>query len=174
MRRGEILSLRWEYVNLGHTPRTFVVKGESWEVAPGWLLIEKSKSGRPRCLPMSGRVREVLHPLSQDETRGEFVFRNPRTGGGIGDIKTGFTSACRDAGIDNLTFHDLRHTWATRAAECGVPESVARDILGHSAKTMTGSYTHTSPQAMERAMELVADYSREKLFSLTAKSRQAG
>lgn len=55
-----------------------------------------------------------------------------------------------------------------------MPESVARDILGHSAETMTGSYTHTSPQAMEQAMELVADYSREKLFSLTAKSRQAG
>jgi hypothetical protein len=33
--------------------------------------------------------------------------------------------------------------------------------------TMTGDYTHTSPEA-------VADYSREKIFSLTAKSRQAG
>ena len=74
----------------------------------------------------------------------------------------------------NLTFHDLRHTWSTRAAECGVPESVRRDILGHSASTMTGSYTHSSPQAMELAMEVVADYSREKIFSLTAKSRQAG
>ncbi len=77
--------------------------------------------------------------------------------------------ACRDAGIGNLTFHDLRHTWSTRAAECGVPESVRRDVLGHSATTMTGFYTHSSPQAME----LVADYSREKTFSLTAKSRQA-
>jgi hypothetical protein len=39
---------------------------------------------------------------------------------------------------------------------------------------MTGDYTHTSPGAMEEAMGLVAGYSREKLFSLTAKSRQAG
>jgi hypothetical protein len=37
-----------------------------------------------------------------------------------------------------------------------------------------GLTTHTSPEAMEKAMELVADYSREKIFSLTAKSRQAG
>jgi integrase len=79
-----------------------------------------------------------------------------------------------EAGILNLTFHDLRHTWSTRAAECGVPESVRRDILGHSSPTMTSDYTHTSPEAMEKAMELVADYSREKIFSLTAKSRQAG
>ena len=38
---------------------------------------------------------------------------------------------------------------------------------------MTGSYTHSSPQAMGLAMELVAVYSREKFFSLTANSRQS-
>jgi integrase len=173
MRRGEILAFRWEHVNLGPTPLTFVLSGESWEVAPGWLLIERSKSGRPRRLPMSGKARGVLQTLHADETRGMFVFQNARTGGPVADIKTGFTGACRDAGIDNLTFHDLRHTWSTRAAEVGVPESVRRDVLGHSAATMTGSYTHSSPQAMEMEMEMVADYSREKIFSLTAKSRQA-
>jgi integrase len=116
----------------------------------------------------------MLAGLYEDETRGEFVFQNSHTGLSIGDIKTGFASARREAGISNLTFHDLRHTWATRAAECGVPESVRRDILGHSSPTVTGDYTHSSPEAMEQAMELVADYSREKIFSLTAKSRQAG
>jgi integrase len=174
MRRGEILSLRWEHVNLIGRVLTFVIKGETWEVRPGWLLIETSKNGRPRCLPMSSRVRSVLTGLYEDEARGEFVFQNERTGLSIGDIKTGFASARREAGIFNLTFHDLRHTWATRAAECGVPESVRRDILGHSSPTMTGDYTHSSPEAMEKAMELVADYSRERIFSLTAKSRQAG
>jgi len=116
----------------------------------------------------------MLRLLFGDETRGEYVFQNGKTGVNILDIKTGFTAACREAGIDNLTFHDLRHTWSTRAAECGVPDSVRRNILGHSPVTMTDSYTHSSPEAMERAMELVADYSREKIFSLTAKSRQAG
>lgn len=174
MRRGEILSLRWEHVNLTGMVLTFVIKGETWEVRPGWLLIEKSKNGRPRCLPMSGKVREMVARLYDDEARGRFVFQNARTGLSIGDIKTAFTGACRDAEITNLTFHDLRHTWSTRAAECGVPESVRRDILGHSPVTMTGDYTHSSPEAMELAMELVADYSREKIFSLTAKSRQAG
>lgn len=173
MRRGEILSLRWEHANLTGKVLTFVVRGETWEVRPGWLLIEKSKNGRPRCLPMSGKVRVMMAKLHGDEARGEFVFQNSRTGLSISDIKTGFTGACREAGLVNLTFHDLRHTWATRAAECGVPESVRRDILGHASPTMTGDYTHSSPEAMEKAMELVADYSREKIFSLTAKSRQA-
>jgi integrase len=174
MRRGEILSLRWEHVNLGNTPKAFILKGETWEVRPRWLLIERSKNGRPRTIPMCVKVSDLLRACGRDETRGEYVFRNARTGFSISDIKTAFTGACRDAGIDNLTFHDLRHTWSTRAAECGVPDSVRRDVLGHSPATMTDSYTHTGPEAMEMAMELVAGYSREKIFSITAKLRQAG
>ena len=81
---------------------------------------------------MSGKVRGMMAKLRGDEARGEFVFQNERTGLPISDIKTGFTGACREAEFVNLTFHDLRHTSATRAAECGVPESVRRDILGHS------------------------------------------
>jgi len=80
---------------------------------------------------------------------------------------------CSDAGIVNLTFHDLRHTWSSRAAEMGVPEHVRRDILGHSSTSMTGDYTHASPEEMERAMEAVARYNRSLLKS-SAKSRQNG
>ena len=76
----------------------------------------------------------------------------------MSDIKTGFVGAVRAAGLVNLTFHDLRHTWSTRAEELGVPQAVRRDILGHSPVTMTDSYTHSSPEARERAVELVAGY----------------
>lgn len=61
-------------------------------MAPGWLLIEKSKSGRPRSLPMSGKVRRLLQLLYDDETRGEYVFQNGLTGSSIVDINTGFTA----------------------------------------------------------------------------------
>ncbi len=54
-------------------------------------------------------------------TRGRCIFESPVEGEAISDIKTGFTGAVRAAGIDDLTFHDLRHTWSTRAAEPGVP-----------------------------------------------------
>jgi integrase len=114
----------------------------------------------------------MMAGLYDDETRGEFVFQDERTGLSINDIKPGFTGARREPGNLNLTFHDLRHAWSTRAAGCGVPESVRRDTLGP--PTTTGDHTHTSPEAMEKAMELMADYSREKIFSLTANSRQAG
>jgi integrase len=158
MRRGEVLGLRHEHVNFGRTPRSFVVNGEAWVIRPGWLLIEKSKNGRPRTIPMSGRVRRIIGRLCVEAAAGEYVFESIRTGRKIVDVKHGFTSACGEAGIENLTFHDLRHTWSTRAAESGVPEHVRRDIMGHSSQSMTGDYTHATPEAMEDAMERAAVY----------------
>jgi len=54
----------------------------------------------------------------------------------------------------------------------GVAEHVRRDILGHTPKSMTGDYTHASPEEMERAMELVAPLTRGGVLPASAKSRQ--
>jgi len=48
----------------------------------------------------------------------------------------------------------------------GVPEHVRRDILGHSSKSLTGDYTHASPEEMERAMQLVATYKPKSVLNL--------
>jgi integrase len=158
MRKGELFSLKVEDLNFSRVAITHIIDKEVWEIRPGWLLIEKSKNGGPRMLPMSQRVRKILQILCDDVTDSKYVFRSIRTDERINDIKKGFVSACEEAGIINLTFHDLRHTWSSRAAEMGVSEHVRRDILGHSSNSMTGDYTHASPEEMERVMELVAAY----------------
>lgn len=158
MRKSELLRLKASHVNLGTVPLTLLVGDEALIVRPGWLLVEKSKNGSPRTIPMSQRVRRILERLITDATCGEFVFRSIRTGMAITEIKRAFVSACKAAGIKNFTFHDLRHTWSTRAAEMGVAEHVRRDILGHKPKSMTDDYTHATPEGMERAMELVAGF----------------
>ena len=171
MRRGEVLGLKPEHVNLGPTPVSFVVKGEAWVIRPGWLLIERSKNGKPRTIPMSGRVRRVVERLCAEATPGGYVFESIRTGRKITDVKRGFTSACSEVGVENLTFHDLRHTWSTRAADMGVPEHVRRDIMGHSSQSMTGDYTHATPEAMEEAMKRVASFA-VNYGKITAKTRR--
>jgi integrase len=139
-------------------PVTYIVKKETWVIRPGWLLIVKSKNGQPRMIPMSRRVKRVLEQLCNDESCGQYVFTSIRTGGKITDCKNGFTSSCEEAEIDDFTFHDLRHTWATRAGDMGVRRHIRRAILGHSSTSITEDYTHATPEAMEEAMELVADY----------------
>jgi integrase len=161
MRKGELFRLQPEHINFGLSLRSFVINGETWHLRPNWLIITKSKNGRPRMIPMSRRVRQRLETRCNDATCGEYVFSSIRTGKQITDIKRGFRSACAEAKLVNFTFHDLRHEWSSRAAECGVPEHVRRDILGHSSTSITGDYTHASPEAMEEAMELVAAYGRK-------------
>jgi integrase len=124
MRKGELLRLRRKDLNFGCVSLTRVVRGEVWKIPPGWLLIEKTKNSKPRPIPMSQRIQAILKMLCEDATTGEYVFTSIKTGTRINDMKKGFVSACRDAGIVNLTFHDLRHTWSSRAAEMGVPEHV--------------------------------------------------
>ena len=92
------------------------------------MLIEKTKNGKPRRIPMSEPVRSLFQVLCSDVTSDGFVFGNPMTNSHVKDIKHGFRGACEEAGIEDLTFHDLRHTWSTRASECGVTETARRDI----------------------------------------------
>jgi integrase len=171
MRRGELLSLKSEHVNLGKAPLTFRIKGERIVLEPNWLLMEKTKNGKPRSIPLSRSVRHILETLCSDVTSDGYVFGNPMTGSHVKDIKHGFRGACDEAGIEDLTFHDLRHTWSTRAAECGVTETVRRDILGHSSSTMTGDYTHSTHESQMAAMEVVSSYESRILDKSSTKKR---
>lgn len=165
MRKRELFGLRSEHINFTAQPKSVVINGETWIVPPNWLIIVKTKKGVPRVIPMSRRVRRILQSLCEDATCGIYVFSSLRTGQQITDIKTAWASALKASGIHNLTFHDLRHEWSSRAADMNVPEHVRRDVLGHSSKTMTGDYTHASPQSMERAMELVAGYNKGNILN---------
>ena len=52
-----------------------------------------------------------------------------------------------------VTFHQFRHTFATRLARSGTPERVAQEILGHASKLMTRYYTTASVGEMLEAVQ---------------------
>lgn len=64
-------------------------------------------------------VREALLELRGLSSDVEYVFTNPDTGTRYTDVKKSFSAACREAGVTNFTFHDLRHTFGTRLADAG-------------------------------------------------------
>ena len=147
MRKNEILSLRWENVDFHK----------------GFILIEDSKSGRSRKVPIN---RVVFEALKNMEQKSEFVFFNAETEKHIKDVKTGFKAACRRAGIKDLRFHDLRHTAASWMVEDGIDLVTISKILGHSTITMTMRYCHSSQENMKRAVEKLAekhDQTRQKV-----------
>ncbi len=141
LRRGEILNLRWEDVDY---------KG-------GVVRVRESKSGRKRAVPMNEDVLEALRScvalerLAGEVPQSAFVFCD-RQGQPYRDVKNGFITARRRAGLSWLHFHDLRHTFASHLVSAGTPLEVIRDLLGHSSYAMTLRYAHLAP---DRKVEAV-------------------
>jgi len=128
MRKMEILSLKWEHVDL---KRRYLIVPE-----------ERSKNGKERKVPMNNVVYEALKKLKRNN---EYIFYSPKTGSHIKNIKTAFWRACDKAGIKNLTVHDLRHTAASFLVnDCGIDIVTAARILGHSDIQQTVKYVHPS------------------------------
>lgn len=72
-------------------------------------------------------------------------------------------SACRRANIIGLTFHDLRHTFATRLVRAGVDLITVKDLLGHYSVRTTEQYTHSNKEQKLKAVELLSgENSRKK------------
>jgi integrase len=70
------------------------------------------------------------------------------------------------AGLTHRRFHDLRHSYITRAAEAGVPISVVQAQVGHMGARMVDWYTHISSQALHKAACLMEAESPELVMAL--------
>ena len=118
--------------------------GVMWRPFPGMeQLVFLQKDGTP----VSGQlVRQQLGRLV-DEMNGNFssaVRRKRENGAGRVESEP----------MPHLTPHILRHTFATRAIERGIPPKVVQELLGHSSITMTlDLYTHVLPQTKAEEMK---------------------
>ena len=144
MRRNEILTLRWENLDID--------KGEI-VVRP-----EVSKSKRRRVVPMN---EEVAAALLKIEKRGPYVFFNQETKKNIQDIKGPFLTAKTKAKIKGrLRVHDLRHTAASWMVADGTDIMTIKEILGHASVVTTQRYCHPT-----RESKLLAVSRLSKRFS---------
>jgi integrase len=140
MRKGELLKLQWKDVDL----------------FAGTINVQatNTKTEKARTIGMTARVRAELKRLweisPKDET--EIVF-------GITDnFKRSFGTACREAGIENLRFHDLRHTCITRLIRAGVPHSEAMKISGHREIKTFQRYMNLTSESVNATASLLDAY----------------
>ena len=138
MRKSEILLLKWDNVDLKH----------------GFILLEVTKNGERREIPINSTTRETLLNLTR-RLDVPYVFYGQRTGKHYQDVKRSFKSACRRAGIKDFRFHDLRHTFASHLVMVGVDITTVKELLGHKTLTMTLRYAHLAPSHKVRAVEML-------------------
>ena len=85
------------------------------------------------------------------------VFLNYRTGlpAKNSSYDTHLYKLCDEAGIKRFCMHALRHTYATRAIERGVPPKVLQQLLGHaSIQTTMDRYVHVTNDSLQDAVQL--------------------
>lgn len=89
-------------------------------------------------------------------SNGEYLFPSPRKEGcRITDVKKGFNGAVNEAGIVDFPFHDLRHTFGTRAADMGVAVNAIADVMGHADIHTTRRYAHSTDEGRRLAVAAV-------------------
>lgn len=148
IRRGEAFSLTWEDVDL--EARKLTVRGEV------------AKSSQSRVVPLTKRAHAILSDW-QAQGEGAGLVWPSRIGGGVlKNIDGGWRELCKDAGITGLRWHDLRHTFGSRAALAGVPMVVLKALMGHSVITTTMRYAHSTEADAVAAIALLEGKKPEK------------
>lgn len=152
MRRGEVLGLRWQDVDLENAtvkiasslsavagkPLTLkATKTERVRIVglPGFAVAALNKAKRGRVCPPESRVVADLHPDTLTK-----LWREKVNG----------------LGLNGIRFHDLRHSFATMMLEQGADVKMVQEALGHTkASTTSDIYLHVTEQMKERRALMV-------------------
>jgi integrase len=145
MRRGELLGLKWEDVDLEGS--RIHVRRSLWR---GKLITPKSRRSR-RAIDMAPTLKAALARLPS-RFKAELVFASP-DGQPIDPdnfMKRDWARALRRANLRRIRFHDLRHTYASLLIAQGAHPKYIQAQLGHaSIQTTLDRYGHLMPQIHE-------------------------
>jgi integrase len=136
MRRGEILNLTWDKVDLKE----------------GFLYLqpEDCKTDEGRDVPLNAELVAMMKAIPRG-LPGIRVFT--RVGEPINCVREGFKSACRKAGIEDFTFHDLRHTFINNKRLEGHDYFRIMAATGHKTLSVFKRYNTVSLKELKALVE---------------------
>lgn len=134
MRRGEILSLDWNLIDLKRR----------------LIVLEITKNNERRAVPINDTLYEILCDHRNEVKKGKLF---PDLNGNM--VSMAFRRACKKAGIEDFRFHDLRHTFASHLSMSGSNQRTVQQLLGHKDARMTTRYSHLSEKHLHHAVEVL-------------------
>ena len=114
-----------------------------------------TKQARTHRVPLSPPAVALLADMRASAT-GLFVFPGQSPGKPLADIKRFWASACRQAKIEGVRLHDLRHTYASVLASSGLSLPIIGALLGHSQASTTQRYAHLMDDPLRKATAIAA------------------
>jgi integrase/recombinase XerD len=121
------------------------------------LHLANTKTDAPRRVPLSPRALATIRELLEQRSRPRSPYLFCKADGGrIGNPRKAFEGACARAGIADLRYHDLRHTFASWWVQDGGDLYRLSRILGHATLQMTARYGHLRTDDLHDELQRVA------------------
>ena len=139
-RKNEVLQATWDQFDL---------EGGIW-TKPSHLTKQK----KTEHLPLSPEAIALLHQVKDLNHSGPHLFPGRVPGKPIQETKTFWHRALRQASLENIRIHDLRHTHAAHLVSSGLSLSIVGKLLGHTQASTTQRYAHLSHQSLRQATTL--------------------
>jgi len=137
MRKGEILSLKWD------------------QIRDGFIYLSKTKTNDSRQIPINDTLDTVFNRIRKKQqltSKYVFTYQGKRI---TSSVKNSFNAAKRKAKIEDFRFHDLRHTFASQLLLHGGDLKDVQELLGHKSMTMTLRYAHLTQEHKRKAVNLI-------------------
>ena len=134
-RRGEIETLRWEWIQ------------------PPRLMLPDSKTG-PKIIYLNTQALAVIDAIP-DRCEAGLVFPAQRSGAGI-NLNAAWAAIRSHAALPDVRLHDLRHSFASIAIADGISLVVIGKLLGHALAETTERYAHLADEAISDAARRVS------------------
>jgi len=123
------------------------------------IPIVESKNDEPRIIPLNQRAFGILkEKLKVRCISCDHVFQLDGKPLKKHIIQFAFRGVCLATGIEDLHFHDLRHSFATRLVQAGEDLYKIQKLLGHKSPNMTQRYSHHSPESLRSSVETLDEY----------------
>ena len=160
MRIGELMALRWCdidfdrcVITVNATCRDGFLDGKVIKI----IDLPKTATSK-RALPVPRQIMPYLRRLKLQQI-GEYVINNNGQMITVRGYQKTFALMLRRLGIEHRGFHSLRHTFATRALECGMDVKTLADILGHKNPNVTlNRYAHSMMEHKVAMMNRVGGF----------------
>lgn len=138
MRRGELLSLKWEDVDL--TARV--------------AQLHDTKNGEHRDVPLTKRTIEELKKLQKKREKNTVVPMDRRVFPiSVESLKNAWERARKRADLEHFNFHDLRHEAISRLFEAGFDTQVVRAVSGHKNMQSLKRYVNLKASDLARIID---------------------
>lgn len=118
----------------------------------------KGSKMKTRHVPLRGAALAMLRGRVVGMKPKEKVFTPPVRDAPMWDRSNFYDywrAALDEAGVEDFTPHDCRHTYASMLIQGGVRERVVADLLGHSTLALVMRYTHLAPDHLDEAVRAI-------------------